>query len=111
MPPASAAAGRCLRQLLRPWTLFLLAAALAGCSVDATGLHVTVRTGGIAVDRLDVTVIRAGSTQIGAGSYTGNISDGETFGVQVPDALEGSSVLVHIDAAKGGSRVGSGQNT
>src|SRR5689334_548677 len=96
-PPASSA------------MLLVAVAALAGCTVEATGFRVTVRTNGVVADRIDVTVVRDGRS-IGTGPYTGAIDDGATFGVQLPDSLDGSVVSIRIDASNRGEKTGSGMN-
>src|SRR5262249_17909250 len=76
-------------------------------TVDATGFRVTVRTHGVAADRLDVAVVRDGKS-IGTGNYTGTIDDGATFGVQLPDSLDGTMVTIRVDASNHGDKTGSG---
>lgn len=87
--------------------LALLLALAGGCTVDATGLRVTLRTGGLAVDHVAVTV-EAPGRPTGSGEYRGTIDDGSTFGVQLPDSLDGQEVTVLVVARRLEATVGSG---
>lgn len=85
-----------------------MVAALAGCTVEATGFRVTLRTHGAAIDRIDVTVLAGAESRIGSGDYTGDIADGATFGVRLPDSLEGTVATVSVVASRNGAEVGRG---
>ena len=96
MPPSKFSAGRLAA------ITFLGAAALGlglpACTVDATGALVTLELNGLTPHTVSVNVRRANTT-IGTRSYTtaDPIPDGATFGVQLPDALDG--VKIDIDVA------------
>jgi hypothetical protein len=78
----------------------LLALAAAACTVDATGLHVTLFTTD-RVDSIQVVVQRhSDHMPIVHGGYqpTGGISNNATFGVRLADDLDGTMVDVVVDA-------------
>jgi hypothetical protein len=102
---------RCARPLgARAAPLLAIALGTAGCTVDATGLLVTLKTRGTTVDHISVTVFR-GTASLGGGGYDGVIGDGATFGVALPDSLDGTTVTVQVDGSRGNVVLCSGNAT
>jgi hypothetical protein len=94
------------RPTRRPIAGLALALAMVGggCTVEATGVHVTVRTGSCSLDRIDVTVLD-GERQLATRTFAAPITDGATFGVRFSDSLDGHTVTIRAaaPAASGGS--------